>query len=82
MRTGAVPAPVVVLAEAAGLSLIVIFVGRLTVLDPRSGLLRPLTAVSGFVLNPALLVAFAFGLFRPISSPASAETSAPLMPVA
>ena len=65
VRTGALQAAVVVLAEAAGLALLVIFVGRLTVLDPRSGLLRPLTALSGFALNPALLVAFAFGLFRP-----------------
>ena len=72
VRTGALPAAVVVLAEAAGLALLVVFVGRLTVLDPRSGLLRPLTALSGFVLNPALLVAFAFGLFRPAADRAEA----------
>jgi hypothetical protein len=79
VRTAALPAAVVVLAEAAGLSLLVIFVGRLTVLDPKSGLLRPLTALSGFVLNPALLVAFAFGLFRPEAA-GRTTSPAPLLP--
>jgi len=68
-RSGVVAVPIAVLAEVTGAALIVIFVGRLTVLDPKSGLLRPLTALTGFVLNPALLVSFAFGLFRPVARP-------------
>jgi hypothetical protein len=59
-RTDRLPTAAVVWAEVTALALVIIFIGRLTVLDPKSGLLRPLTALTGFVLNPVVL----FGLGR------------------
>jgi hypothetical protein len=77
-RAGVLSTAVAVLAEVTGAALVVIFIGRLTVLDPKSGLLRPLTALTGFVLNPALLVAFAVNLFRPAPRPSAGAV--PLAP--
>lgn len=69
-QTGRLPMPAVVLAEVTAAALVVIFIGRLTVLDPKSGLLRPLTAVTGFILNPVMLIAL--GRYLLMGAPAAA----------
>lgn len=72
-RTGRLPTTAVVVAEVTAVALVVIFIGRLTVLDPKSGLLRPLTALTGFVLNPVML----FGLGRHLLLGAPMTTGTP-----
>ena len=40
------------MAFVAGALLVYVYIGRLTILDPKSGALLPFAVLSGFVVNP------------------------------
>jgi hypothetical protein len=55
-RVGVLAPRLAAVGAACGLALIVIFVGRLTLLDPNSGPIAPFALAAGLVLNPLWLL--------------------------
>jgi hypothetical protein len=53
VRTGAFPRRLAGLGALAGLLLVVVYLGRLIILDPNNGFLLTAAVISGFVVTPA-----------------------------
>ena len=52
------------LALATGACLVIVFLGRLIVLNPKSSAVKPFAVLAGLVLAPATYVAFARSFVR------------------
>jgi hypothetical protein len=72
LRTGGLDRTVARLAVLAAVLLVVLYVGRLTVLDPEANVIKATALISGLVVNPAFFVAFARSLLRTAPAPAPA----------
>jgi hypothetical protein len=64
VRTGAFPRALGYLACLVGVLLVVLYLGRLIVLDPTNPLILVTAALTGFLLNPALYVWLGVTLLR------------------
>jgi hypothetical protein len=64
-RSEVLPHRLAAVGAVCGLTLMVIFIGRLTLLDPNSGLIAPFALAAGLVLNPLWLL----GVGRAFRSP-------------
>jgi hypothetical protein len=64
LRTGALDRTVASLAVLAAGLLAVLYVGRLTVLDPEANVIKGTALISGLVVNPAFFLAFARSLLQ------------------
>lgn len=62
LRTGVLDRTVARIAVLAAVLLVVLYVGRLTVLDPEANVIKGTALVSGLVVNPAFFLAFARSL--------------------
>ena len=75
LRTGGLDRTVAGLAVlAAVLLLAVLYVGRLTVLDPEANVIKGTALISGLIVNPAFFVLFARSLLQ--GTPAGARAPA------
>jgi hypothetical protein len=63
-RTGALPSAVRMVALVAGACMVVVFVGRLAILNPKSNAVKPFALAAGLVLTPATLIGFARSFSR------------------
>jgi hypothetical protein len=52
LRGGSLPRALGYMSLLAGALLVYVYIGRLTILDPKSGALLPFAVLSGFVVNP------------------------------
>jgi hypothetical protein len=52
------------IAVLAALLLLVLYVGRLTVLDPEANVIKATALISGLVVNPAFFLLFARSLLQ------------------
>jgi hypothetical protein len=75
MRTGELPRRTGQLALVAAGLLVVVYVGRLTVLDPKADVIRAAALVSGLLVVPAFYVQLARALLRPARPLASPPVS-------
>jgi hypothetical protein len=64
-RGGTLTSTAGLIAMAAGACLVVVFLGRLIVLNPKSNAVKPFAVLSGLALSPATLVIFARSFLRP-----------------
>lgn len=62
LRTGVLDRTVARIAVLAAVLLVVLYVGRLTVLDPEANVIKATALVSGLIVNPAFFLAFARSL--------------------
>jgi hypothetical protein len=59
------------LAVLAAVLLVVLYVGRLTVLDPEANVIKATALISGLIVNPAFFLLFARSLLQ--STPTGAR---------
>jgi hypothetical protein len=64
LRTGGLDRSVARVAVLAALLLVVLYVGRLTVLDPEANVIKATALISGLVVNPAFFLLFARSLLQ------------------
>lgn len=64
LRSGGIDRVVARVAVLAALLLLVLYVGRLTVLDPEANVIKATALISGLVVNPAFFLLFARSLFQ------------------
>jgi hypothetical protein len=67
LRGGRLPRGLGYMALVAAVLLVYVYIGRLTILDPKSGALLPFAVLSGFVVNPLWYVWLGIALRRPPS---------------
>jgi hypothetical protein len=68
-RAGVLAPRLAAVGAVCGVTLLVIFIGRLTLLDPNSGLIAPFALAAGLVLNPLWLL----GVGRTFRAPLDAR---------
>jgi hypothetical protein len=73
LRTGGLDRKVARIAVLAALLLVVLYVGRLTVLDPEANVIKATALISGLIVNPAFFL-FARSLLQ--TAPAAARAPA------
>lgn len=74
LRAGGLDSTVARLAVLAAVLLVVLYVGRLTVLDPEANVIKATALISGLIVNPAFFLLFARSLLAP--APAAARAPA------
>jgi len=74
LRTGGLDRKVARIAVLAALLLVVLYVGRLTVLDPEANVIKATALISGLIVNPAFFLLFARSLLQ--TAPAAARAPA------
>jgi len=74
LRAGGLDRTVARLAVLAAVLLVVLYVGRLTVLDPEANVIKATALISGLIVNPAFFLLFARSLLAP--TPAAAPAPA------
>jgi hypothetical protein len=74
LRTGGLDRTVASIAVLAAVLLAVLYVGRLTVLDPEANVIKATALISGLVVNPAFFLLFARSLME--TTPAGARAPA------
>jgi hypothetical protein len=74
LRTGGLDRTVARIAVLAALLLVVLYVGRLTVLDPEANVIKAAALISGLIVNPAFFLLFARSLLQ--TAPAAARAPA------
>ena len=74
LRTGGLDRTVASLAVLVAVLLAVLYVGRLTVLDPEANVIKGTALISGLVVNPAFFLLFARSLYQ--ATPAGARAPA------
>jgi hypothetical protein len=74
LRTGGLDRTVARLAVLAAVLLVVLYVGRLTVLDPEANVIKATALISGLIVNPAFFLLFARSLLQ--STPTGARAPA------
>jgi drug/metabolite transporter (DMT)-like permease len=74
LRTGELDRTVAGLAVLAAVLLAILYVGRLTVLDPEANVIKGTALISGLVVNPAFFLLFARSLLQ--ATPAGARAPA------
>jgi hypothetical protein len=72
LRTGGLDRTVARLAVLAAVLLVVLYVGRLTVLDPEANVIKATALISGLLVNPAFFALFARSLLQPTTAGARA----------
>jgi hypothetical protein len=66
LRGGRLPRGLGWMALVAGALLVYVYIGRLTILDPKSGALLPFAVLSGFVVNPLWYAWLGVSMLRPV----------------
>ena len=74
LRAGGLDGTVARLAVLSALLLVVLYVGRLTVLDPEANVIKATALISGLIVNPAFFLLFARSTLQ--STPAGAPAPA------
>jgi hypothetical protein len=74
LRTGGLERVVARVAVLAALLLVVLYVGRLTVLDPEANVIKATALISGLIVTPAFFLLFARSLLQ--ASPTEARAPA------
>jgi MFS family permease len=74
LRTGGLDRTVARVAALAAALLVVLYVGRLTVLDPEANVIKATALISGLIVNPAFFLLFARSLLQ--TAPAGARAPA------
>jgi hypothetical protein len=64
LRTGGLDRTVARTAVLAAVLLVVLYVGRLTVLDPEANVIKVTALISGLIVNPAFFLLFARSLLQ------------------
>jgi hypothetical protein len=72
LRSGGLDRNVARLAVLAALLLAVLYVGRLTVLDPEANVIKGTALISGLIVNPAFFLLFGRSLLQPAPTPVRA----------
>lgn len=72
LHAGGLDRSVARLAVLSALLLLVLYVGRLTVLDPEANVIKATALISGLIVNPAFFLLFARSLLAPTPALASA----------
>jgi hypothetical protein len=75
LRGPEIPRVVGYLALTAAALLLVVYFGRLIVLNPKRPVVKWVAVVSGLVVNPAFYLVYARSLFRPRPSGADVDLS-------
>jgi hypothetical protein len=72
LRTGGLDRTVARIAVLAAVLLVVLYVGRLTVLDPEANVIKATALISGLIVNPAFFLLFARSLLQTTAAGARA----------
>jgi hypothetical protein len=72
LHAGGLDRSVARLAVLSALLLLVLYVGRLTVVDPEANVIKATALISGLIVNPAFFLLFARSLLAPTPARAPA----------
>jgi hypothetical protein len=72
LRTGGLDRTAACIAVLAAVLLVLLYVGRLTVLDPEANVIKATALISGLIVNPAFFLLFARSLLQTTAAGARA----------